>query len=64
MIEQKYTITINIKEKMVKTLQEGIMKYQTGGAVIMERKRREKESSSDVENVGVLVITRLNVPHF
>ena len=57
-------LQINIEEKMVRTLQEGIMKSQTGGAVTMERKRKEKEGFSDLENMVELVITKLNVPHF
>ena len=50
-------LRINIEKKMLKTLQEGIMKFETEGVVIMKRKRREKESSSHVGNVGLLVIT-------
>ncbi|KAA0067191.1 gag-pol polyprotein [Cucumis melo var. makuwa] len=49
-------IRIIIEEKMVRTLQEGIMKLQTDGTEKMGRKRREKEGLSDVENVGELAL--------
>ena len=57
-------IRLTIKDKIVRTIQEGIMKFQTGGTVTMEGKRRVKEGFSDVENMGELTIIRLNVPHF
>ena len=49
---------------MVRTIQEGITKSQRGARVTMEGKRRVKEGFLDVENVGELVIIRLNVLHF